>query len=98
MRNSNLNLHLAERNLVPHPACSCGAEIEGSLHYLLECPLFSDQRREMNTRIQQKTNLPIDIKLILYGNSEIEESKNVNIFLAVQNYIKETKRFAHSSY
>ena len=46
-RSSSLKADLYGVNIIPSPACSCGAPIEKADHYLFECPLYTNQRNNL---------------------------------------------------
>ena len=45
--NADQNQNLFNRNLMPNPRCRCGDTAEMTYHYLLDCPLHTDQRLTM---------------------------------------------------
>ena len=86
---SSLNLHLYKKNLVEDPSCICG-EIESAKHFLLHCPRYHD------TRLNTIYKLPfrIDVNVLLYGDANLTENHNIEIFITVQKYILMSKRFS----
>ena len=90
---SSLNQHLHKRNLVCNPYYICG-EVESNTHYLLTCPRYTRMRDEMVTSISQITNLSITTDVLLFGTDEVSDEVNTTIVMAVQKYIKTSKRFA----
>ena len=90
---SPLNDHLHNlAHIVEDPACSCGHSNETSKHFLFECPLYYNER---NTLLQTLRNLQIVIteKVLLSGSENYSAEINCKIFLAVQQYLQDTKRF-----
>lgn len=85
---SGLNLHLFQRKLINSPLCICG-EVESTDHFLLHCNTYS--RLRINTIL----TLPyfLNVELLLYGNANLSESENNNIFYHVQKFLVESKRF-----
>ena len=88
---SKLNSHLCHNlHVTNNAACQCGYENEDSLHYYLQCPLFTNERAKMNCVITQKGFLSLET--ILYGDPEQDLKTNIEIFQAVHQFILDTKR------
>ncbi|PJE78268.1 hypothetical protein CI610_02801 [invertebrate metagenome] len=89
MHCSSLNSHLYIRNLVNSPLCSCNLSDETTEHFLLHCPNYQ------HIRIQCFRNLPPDynVNILLYGNPDMPDQYNENIFDIVQTFIIHSKRF-----
>jgi hypothetical protein len=85
---SSLNSHLYKRNLSENALCTC-LQIETVKHYLLECPNFSNIRKDTLGKIPHISNLTT----LLFGNNLLSTDENENIFVYVQTYIKQTNRF-----
>ena len=58
---SSLNSDLYRINITNDPKCQCGAPYEDSIHYLMECPLYQNERyclfrnlRETNKNLETK--------------------------------------------
>ncbi|MES9994058.1 MAG: hypothetical protein ABW098_19070, partial [Candidatus Thiodiazotropha sp.] len=90
---SSLKLHLYSKNIIDSPLCVCG-EIEDTFHFLLECDIYSDLRRELLTSVSSICNPSLNV--LLFGSPDISDDLNVQIFAAVQKYILKTKRFSLS--
>ena len=89
---SALNQHLFSKNIIPSPLCDCGGK-ENARHFLLECALYQDIRRDMLAVIS-----PIctpNLNTLIYGNPEATNDDNIVIFKAVQWFISKSKRFNH---
>ena len=87
---SALNQDLFRKNISDTSQCICGST-ETADHFLLECPLYHGQRRELFQVIS--LICPISVDVLLFGNSTVIYENNVKIFEAVHNYIKKSKRF-----
>ena len=87
---SSLNHHLFVRNIVPSPLCSCGIQ-ETSYHFLLICPLYTDQRRIMLSSVEELTE--VTLHNLLYGDETLSEDQNKIMFDAVHLFIQLSKRF-----
>ena len=81
-----------------NPICSCGI-VETTVHYLLHCPNFSNERltlfdklQSIDANILSKGNSNIS-KLLLYGDHSFNNEKNTSILTASIDYIILTKRF-----
>jgi hypothetical protein len=90
MNSSSLNEHLFIRNLVDFPNCACG-QVESTSHFFISCKKYTDLRNELMYTI----NCPvtIDVKLLLKGPDTLSADQNIDIFIKVQNFILQSKRF-----
>lgn len=88
---SALNQHLFSKSIINSPSCNCGA-IEDTQHFLFSCNLHAAHRRDLFQTISniQRPSL----QLLLYGNPELSNNQNKTIFIAVQEFLIKTKRFA----
>ena len=92
MQCSSLNAHLFSKNIIESPNCTCGNNIpETTSHYLFYCPRF----REMRSRHIDTLDIPLPLTLdiLLYGSPELTLEQNFDIFVSVQNFILNSKRF-----
>ena len=98
---SFLNYHGYSIGLTDSPACLCDRQ-ETVEHYLLNCFLFTEERRLLLNTVEQllpnfkNFTVKKKIDILLFGiNLDIEEidCRNVRLTLAVQKYILDTKRF-----
>ena len=78
--------------------CNCGT-VETTVHYLLHCPNFSNERliffnkfRSIDANILSNDDSNIS-KVLLYGNHSFNDEKNTSILTASIEYIILTKRF-----
>ena len=88
---STLRLHLYSKNIIENPLCNCG-EIEDPFHFFFECNQYNLIRRDMLTCISAICNPNLNI--LLHGNDGLSEEQNLNIFMAVHNFIIKSKRFS----
>ena len=88
---STLRLHLYSKNIIESPLCNCG-EIEDSFHFFFECNQYNLIRRDMLTCISTICNPNLNI--LLHGSNGLSEEQNLNIFVAVHNFIIKSKRFS----
>ena len=98
---SHLRDHKFKHNFLDclNPICYCGQDIETSVHYLLHCPIFSDERsiffnniRRIDENILSDSDPKISDTL-LFGNSSFNDTKNTSILNTTIDYILSTKRF-----
>ena len=82
-----------------NPICSCGDDIETTVHYLLHCPNYLDERRTLldNLRsigenIQDKNDSQIS-ELLLFGVSSNNDASNTCVLNATIQFISATRRF-----
>ena len=106
---SFLNAHGFSIGLSPSPNCDCGASSENSIHFLLDCPIYNSERQTMLGLVEQQIssfpnkNRVTKENILLFGfESENPDyfNININITIAVQNFLMKTKRFttlSHSS-
>jgi hypothetical protein len=84
-----LTYDLFRFNLNDNPGCACGFECEKVIHFFLECPI--------NEHIINTLFLILQIygaiDIILHGNENLTEAQNVDIFTAVQMFIRNSHRF-----
>jgi len=78
------------------PTCSCGAAPETTSHYLLECPLFANERFILETKVNRL--LPPDqycTERILLGAPDPNVTSNLyrKISSFLSDYFRKTKRF-----
>jgi hypothetical protein len=57
--------------------CQCGAPYEDSIHYLMECPLYQNERYCLFRNLRETNK---NIETLLVGNDEISINENSNIF------------------
>ena len=86
------------RNIL-NPICSCGDDIETTIHYLLHNPNYLDERRtfldnlqSIGENIHDKNDSQIS-ELLLFGLSSNNDASNTCIWNATIQYILATKRF-----
>ena len=87
---SSLNYDIFLKNLTDSPLCSCG-NVENAEHYLLHCHLYRQPRAEMLNTLSQICHVTLDT--LLFGDSSLSYDANSTIFLTVQKFIKDSKRF-----
>ena len=82
-----------------NPICNCGTDVETTTHYLLHCPLFSDERLILINNIRNIDNNIVNLsdsrfsEVLLFGNSSFNNSKNTFILNTTIEYIVSSKRF-----
>ena len=89
---SVLNYDLFRFNLKDNPGCACGFECENVFHFFLECPINEHIRNTLFLILQIYGVIDIVI-IFLYGNENLTEAQNVDIFTAVQMFIRNSHRF-----
>ena len=76
------------------PYCKGGNEIEDAEHFFFNCPKFIDKRILL---FNATRNLhPLNTDKLLKGDINLTSQENTTIFIAVQNYIKNTGRFTEA--
>ncbi len=90
---SPLNDHLYSLvHVVDNPSCSCGHVRENNKHFILECPLYTNERNNMLRGLDHIEFNPL-LNNLLYGDKKCNEEKNIKAFSIVQEYINNTNRF-----
>ena len=90
---SPLNNDLFTNHIPQDPHCYfCPNKIENDNHYFLVCPKYELHRTALRNEFQNM-NTQLNLENILRGNMSLNYDDNSNIFLAVQTFIKDTKRF-----
>jgi hypothetical protein len=91
---SSLKCDLFRCNLIASCNCDCGNYIESVDHFFLRCNIYTEHRIQL---FRGMSNLGFDISIenILFGNASFENDKNSKLFLLVQKYIVNSKRFVH---
>jgi hypothetical protein len=87
---SSLNSDLYRINITNDPKCQCGAPFEDSINYLMECPLYQNERNCLFRNLRETHK---NIETLLFGNGEININENSIIFNKVRAYIRQIKRF-----
>ena len=88
---SCLNFHLYSKNIAESPSCVCG-DVESANHFLLQCPRFQQMRLDMMNIIS--TISEPSLNTLLYGDENLDNHANEVIFLTVQQFISQIKRFS----
>ena len=92
-RCSTLKEHLHRVGLVLNPTCECGEGVENSEHFLLLCNKYIIQRDKMLYDIRQIIVQDINANLLLFGNSELPNTINEQIYNIVCEFISTSGRF-----
>ena len=100
---SYLNLHKFSICHADSPECICHAKQESSIHYLIDCFLYSAERQTLFNLVEHyipkfKTMTKSQKYEILVMGIKTDNPDynhlNTTITIAVQNYILKTKRFS----
>ena len=78
---SIFNYDLFIFNSKDNSGCACGFECENVFHFFLECPINEHNRNTLFLILQNY--VAIDIYMILYGNENLTEAQNVDIFTSL---------------
>ena len=93
-----LNKYLHKINVTNSPACVCGHPNETISHFLLECPIYAQDRAELYNGVESYVALPTSrmelLHVLLFGDQTLNTHTNAAIFKCVQIYVVHTKRFA----
>ena len=106
LNRSDLNQHKFDIGQHDSPECLCHAKSESSIHYIMDCFLYSGERRTLFNLVEHyipnftKLNKTKQFEILLLGISpENPEFHTTNIILsiAVQKIFLKSKRF-HETY
>ena len=93
-----INLNIVFNN-TPNAFFSCGLDVETNTHFFLYCPLFSNQRGTLLSRVNDisnslaSTNDSILTNILLFGKVSLDISANTLTLNAIMNYIISKNRF-----
>ena len=87
---SDLNNDLYLRHISESRSCDCGHAQEDACHFLLNCSKYNDARA---TTINILPPVATDITTLLSGCQSFSTQFNYYIFLTVQEFISNSKRF-----
>ena len=96
---SHLRNHKFKHNFLDCLNPICGKDMETTVHYLLHCPIFSDERsiflsniRSIDENVLSGSDSRIS-ETLLFGISSFNDTKNTSILNTTIDYILSTKRF-----
>ena len=69
----------------------CNPEVQTNSHYLFYCHRFNDSRNRYIESIDIPMNLTVD--RLLFGSPDLTDDQNNSLFLNVQKFIINSKRF-----
>lgn len=94
MNCSNLNGHLFSLHVIDDPTCICSNEIENCEHFFFHCHMYIAQRENFLASIREVCNgCPITVNLLLFGNEDLSEVINLQLFALVETFIFDSNRF-----
>ena len=88
---SSLGADLFRTNIINDPSCPCECLLEDAIHYLLECPLYTNARMQLFMNITPYT--VISIETLLFGSDNLTDETNLIVITNVQIYIYHTNGF-----
>ena len=91
-----MNNDLYSNHLALSAFCECGEDIEDAEHFFFNCNRFNAQRLVL-FRDTRKFH-PLGVQFILEGSDLLSEEDNLELFKAIHQYIKATKRFELGSF
>ena len=92
MKCSKLNAHLFNLHVTESPDCHCGFNCEDTSHYLLQCPLYINERNELLECLRNLRCYNVTDDILLRGINTFDYETNLLIFASVFSYIEKTKR------
>ena len=104
LERSHLNAHKFNIGQSDSPECSCHAKYESSLHYLVDCFLFTGERQTLFNLVDyyvphfktmsKNRKYEVLVMGIDPGNPEFVHTNTI-LSIAVQKFIFKTNRFPH---
>ena len=90
-----LNEYLQKTNIVESNKCQC-SHIESISHYLLECPLYENQREKLTRKLFETCGIThLDLNLLLDVRTDDDYKERRTLILSeLETFVAETKRFA----
>jgi hypothetical protein len=95
-----LNHYLFLINCVPSPLCSCGSTNETVSHFFFDCGRYAAHRAVLLASAAHllgskwlNSTSKMRLSWFLNGHPDVSQHVNANLFLIVQNFIVNTKRF-----
>ena len=89
----NLSSDLFMNHLSPSSMCRCSDESGEAEHFFFRC---SNYNYDSVTLFQSTRNYhPLNINILMFGDENLTDENNINIFTAVQTFIKDTRRFGN---
>ena len=90
-----LNEYLQKTNAVESNKCQC-SQIESIGHYLLECPLYENQREKLRRKLFETCGIVhLDLNLLLDVKADDDYKEWRTLILSeLETFVAETKRFA----
>ena len=89
---SALNSDLFRVNLINDTRCTCGVPVEDCEHYFMFCTNYNAARQNLFMTLRDICHI-FTLNTLLFGDKNLNTQQNEELFLAVQTYIKDTKRF-----
>ena len=86
----HIGIIYSRKNIINNLVLECG-EIENTEHLFLHCNLYGQLKNDLLDRVS--TYCQPTVNVFLYGNSDVTDDENAELFSAVQHYILKTKRF-----
>ena len=89
---SKLNFDLCySLHVKDDPSCRCGARFETASHFLIECPLYTKERENLQKAVGIFD--AFNLRSLLHGNKNLSFIDNTVIFDAVHKFIIDSERF-----
>ena len=87
-----------------NPLCTCSLEAETTIHFMLHCPYYENERdillasiRSIKISILDQNDNNI-IKTLLYGLGSLSETQNTSILNATMEFLVSSNRFEEQLY
>ena len=87
-----------------NPLCTCSLEAETTIHFILHCPYYENERHILLASIRSIKSSILDqndnniVKTLLYGLSSLSETQNTSILNATMEFLISSNRFEEQLY
>ena len=103
---SNLRDHKFKQSLqdIINPLCICNLEAETTIHFILHCPYYENERHIFLAGIHSIKSSILDqndnniVKTLLYGLDSLSETQNTSILNATMEFLISSNRFEKQLY
>ena len=80
-----------------NPLCTCSLEAETTIHFILHCPYYENERHILLASIRSIKS-SILVKTLLYGLDRLSETQNTSILNATMDFLISSNRFEEQLY
>ena len=96
---SQLNSHLFKTKLTESPACPCSSDTESARHFILSCPLYTNQRNQLFCELNQTLHYNLrqtsknNQQAVLIHGTSLNSGEHLPVARSFQKLLKNSHRF-----